>query len=101
VLYVKDRGCTRPGCTAPPYCCQVHHVDEWIADGGLTDIDNETLACPADHGLLDKGWCTRKRKDGRTEWIPPPHLDPGQPRVNDFRHPQGYLKVPDHDEDDS
>jgi hypothetical protein len=34
---------------------------------------------------------TRKRKDGRTEWIPPPHLDSGQSRVNNYHHPEKYL----------
>ena len=31
------------------------------------------------------------RADGRVEWIPPPQLDNGQARVNDFHHPQNYL----------
>ena len=34
---------------------------------------------------------TRKRKDGRTEWIPPPHLDTGQARINNYHHPERYL----------
>jgi Domain of unknown function (DUF222) len=29
VLYAKDRGCTRPGCDAPGYHCEVHHIEEW------------------------------------------------------------------------
>jgi hypothetical protein len=29
---------------------------------------------------LVPGWTTRKRANGDTEWIPPPHLDHGQPR---------------------
>jgi hypothetical protein len=37
------------------------------------------------------GWRTRKGKDGRTEWIPPPHFDSGQARVNDYHHPENYL----------
>ena len=37
---------------------------------------------------------TRKRKDGRTEWIPPPNLDTGQARVNNYHHPESYL-IPD------
>ena len=40
-----------------------------------------------DHG----GWKTRKRKDGTTEWIPPPHLDTGQARINHYHDPQRYL----------
>jgi class 3 adenylate cyclase len=38
------------------------------------------------------------RTDGRTEWIPPPHLDNGQSRVNDHHHPENYLR-PDNDPD--
>ena len=86
VLYAKDRGCTHPGCDAPGYWCEVHHVDEWSA-GGLTDADKLTFACAPHHKLIEKGWRTRKLPDGRTEWIPPPHLDRGQ-RTNDYHHPE-------------
>ena len=95
VLYAKDRGCTRPGCTAPAYHSQVHHaVADW-ADDGQTDITDLTLACgPDNRRVKPGGWRTRKRKDGRTEWLPPPQLDTGQARVNNYHHPQRYL-VPD------
>ncbi|WP_460688047.1 hypothetical protein, partial [Mycobacterium bourgelatii] len=33
-----------------------------------------------------------------TEWIPPPHLDHGQPRTNTFHHPQKLLRNGDDDE---
>jgi hypothetical protein len=39
VLHAKDRDCSAPGCTAPGYQCEVHHVEEWAA-GGRTDIDD-------------------------------------------------------------
>ena len=75
----------RPGCTVAGANCQVHHaVSDW-ADDGQTDVDDLTLA--------------RKRKDGRTEWIPPPHLDSGQSRVNDYHHPENYL-LPGEDDDE-
>ena len=93
----NDRGCTRPGCTAPGYWCQVHHVDGWAADGE-TNINELTLACGPDNRLVEEGgWTTRKRKDGRTEWIPPPHLDTGQSRVNDHHHPEKCLLPEDDD----
>jgi hypothetical protein len=99
VLQALERGCTRPGCTAPGYRSQVHHVDGWSADHGETNIDELTLACGPDNRLVEEsGWRTRKRKDGRTEWIPPPHLDSGQSRVNNYHHPERYL-VPDEDDD--
>jgi hypothetical protein len=97
VLHALERGCTRPGCTAPGYWCQVHHVEGWAA-GGETTITNSTLACGPDNRLVEEGgWTTRKRKDGRTEWIPPPHLDTGQTRVNDYHHPENYLRLDDDD----
>ena len=98
VLHARDRGCTRPGCTIAGANCQVHHaVNDW-ADNGQTDVDDLTLACPTENRMVKPGgWRTRKRKDGRTEWIPPPHLDSGQSRVNDYHHPENYL-LPEDDE---
>ena len=72
------------------YWCEVHHVEEW-ATTRRTDINQLTFACGSHHKLIDNGWVTRKRKDGVTEWIPPPHLDRGQPRVNTFHHPEKIL----------
>jgi hypothetical protein len=98
VLYARDRGCTRPGCTAPAYWCEAHHDDGWTAGQAPTDINTLSLACPADNKLIERtGWRTRKRKDGRTEWIPPPNLDTGQTRVNNYHHPQRYLIRDQHD----
>ncbi|CAN5616595.1 hypothetical protein BH10ACT9_BH10ACT9_56830 [soil metagenome] len=89
VLYERDRGCTRPGCTVPGYGSQAHHaVLDW-ANGGLTNIDDLAFACPPDNKLVTEGgWTTRKNLFGDTEWIPPAHLDVGQPRVNDYHHPE-------------
>jgi hypothetical protein len=90
VLYARDRGCTHPGCDVSGYWCEVHHVEEW-ATTRRTDINQLTFACGSHHKLIDNGWVTRRRKDGVTEWIPPPHLDRGQPRVNTFHHPEEIL----------
>jgi hypothetical protein len=74
----------------PGYLCEVHHVDEW-ADGGLTNIDKLTFACKRDHALLKPGgWKTRKRKDGSTEWLLPPHL-PLRRGSNTYHHPERML----------
>ncbi len=92
VLHAIDRGCTKPGCTVPGYACQVHHAELDWAGGGLTDITDETLACgPHNRLVMEGGWRTRKRRDGTTEWIPPPHLDSGQSRVTNYHHPERYL----------
>jgi hypothetical protein len=90
MLYAKDRGCTRPGCTAPGYWTQAHHTEGWSATH-RTDIKQMALACGVDNRLVEKGWTTRKNARGDTEWIPPPHLDYGQPRVNTFHHPEKLL----------
>jgi hypothetical protein len=75
VLHAKDRGCSRPGCTVSGYFTEAHHVREW-ADCHETHIDDLTLGCPPDHRLVTPGgWTTRKRANGDTEWIPPPHLE--------------------------
>jgi Domain of unknown function (DUF222) len=100
VLLNKDRGCTFPGCTVPGFLTEVHHAECDWAEGGLTDINDLTLACHPHNILVTKfGWRTRKRKDGRTEWIPPPHLDTGQGRVNKYHHPEEFL-LPDEDGDE-
>ena len=101
-LYNLDRGCTKPACDAPPHRCQVHHAANDWQHGGNTDIDELTLACGCDNRLVDDtpvGWRTRKRKsDNRTEWIPPPHLDRGQTRVNHHHHPEELLRNTDDDD---
>jgi hypothetical protein len=99
VLLSLEGGCTKPGCTAPGYWTQVHHVEGWAKDEGETNISTLTLACGPDNRLVEEqGWTTRKREDGRTEWIPPPHLDTGQSRVNDYHHPEKYLASEDDDD---
>jgi hypothetical protein len=100
VLHARDRGCTRPGCTVDGYHSQVHHaVADWKHDG-QTNVNDLSFACGPDNRMIDTtGWTTRKRGDGKTEWIPPPDLDTGQARVNDLHHPERLLRPPDEDDD--
>ncbi|MGB3483656.1 MAG: HNH endonuclease signature motif containing protein [Mycobacterium sp.] len=93
VLHAQHRGCTAPGCTTPGYRTQVHHANRDWKDGGLTDIEDLTLACGPHNRLIENtGWTTRNRtSDGITEWLPPPHLDNGQPRTNTYHHPNRIL----------
>jgi hypothetical protein len=97
VLHAKDRGCTFPGCTVPGYLCQVHHNDPY-AKNPVTDVNGLTLVCHPNHPLAEQGWTTRTNTHGQTEWIPPPHLDRGQPRINTFHHPEKLLTDDDEDE---
>jgi Domain of unknown function (DUF222) len=98
MLLNRDLGCTRPGCPVDGYGTQVHHIQGWVKDHGETNIDLEVLACPADNRLAEQGWQVRIR-NGKVEWIPPPHLDTGQPRVNDYHHPDRMLADPEEPED--
>ena len=47
-----------------------------------------TFGCGGHHPLAEQGWITRKNQQGVTEWIPSPHLDYGQPRINTVHHPE-------------
>jgi Domain of unknown function (DUF222) len=98
MVYAKDRGCTKPGCDAPAYHSQVHHVRAWKATR-RTDINELTLACGPDNRLVEKGWTTRTNAHFDTEWIPPAHLDHGRPRTNTFHHPEKLLASGDDEPD--
>ena len=97
VLYAKDRGCTFPGCAVPGYLCEVHHCNPWCRCH-VTDVNDLTFGCGPNHKMADQGWETRKNARYQTEWIPPPNLDRGQPRVNTFHHPEKLLRDGDNDE---
>jgi hypothetical protein len=99
VLYAKDRGCSFPNCEVPGYHTEAHHVSAW-AKTRVTDVNDLTLACGPNHQLAEQGWTTRKNQCGDTEWIPPPHLDHGQPRTNTFHHPEKLLREDDEDGDE-
>jgi hypothetical protein len=98
VLYAKDRGCSFPNCNVPGYHCEAHHLTPY-AICHTTDVDDLTLACGPNHKLAEQGWTTRKNQRGQTEWIPPPHLDHGQPRTNSFHHPEKLLRADDEDDE--
>jgi hypothetical protein len=96
VLFARDRGCTCPGCDAAGYATQAHHgVADWKNDG-QTNVDDMTLACGPDNLMVETTeWTTRRRDDGVFEWIPPPHLDTGQSRINYTHHPERLLAPED------
>jgi hypothetical protein len=64
----RDGHCRFEGCTAPPWACEVHHVEFWARDGGRTDLDKLVLICWHHHGLTHKQSSTHDltdRGDGR------------------------------------
>src|ERR1700729_2548499 len=94
VLHAKDRGCHFPNCEVPGYLCEVHHCNRYAVHP-VTDINDLTFACGPNHTLAEQGWTTRKNAYGDTEWIPPAHLDHGQPRTNTYWHPEKLLQDDD------
>ncbi|MBJ8339361.1 HNH endonuclease [Antrihabitans sp. YC3-6] len=99
VCFAKDKGCTFPGCSRPSNMCQCHHCREWVAQLGLTDVDQLALVCDAHHplaGLKDTDWQTvvagpDHQYPGRILWVPPKHIDPTRkPRINHYFHPHEY-----------
>jgi hypothetical protein len=84
-LAARDRGCSFPGCDAPPGWTQTHHIREW-ADGGTTDLDNLTLICGHHHREhARRGWTVTIRH-GMPWWTPPEHADPTQTPTRNTIH---------------
>ena len=47
---VRDGSCVL--CTEPMHRCEIHHIEEWEADGGSTDIENLAALCGHHHRWL-------------------------------------------------
>lgn len=66
-LALRDGGCMWRGCDRPSSYCEAHHIDEWSADGGRTDIDRGILLCRFHHmNLHHHGW--RITRDGKSDF---------------------------------
>jgi hypothetical protein len=93
MLIARDGGCTKPCCTVGAYGSQIHHAPRDWAAGGLTNVDDLTLACGPDNRMVDAngGWTTTVNARGDVEWAPPPQLDTGQARINHYHRPERLL----------
>ena len=58
----RDGHCVFAGCGAPTHWCDVHHLVEWINDGG-TSLDNSVLLCERHHTKVHHGFPVH-RDDG-------------------------------------
>jgi hypothetical protein len=47
-MWLRDGGCTYPGCDAPPSWTDGHHLVHW-ADFGVSDLQNGALLCGRHH----------------------------------------------------
>ncbi|MGN6607495.1 MAG: DUF222 domain-containing protein [Jatrophihabitans sp.] len=84
-MTARDRGCTFPGCTAPPGWCEAHHVTDYAVTR-RTSIDDGALACGYHHReAFRQGWTTTMI-GGRPYWVPPRWIDPTQTPVRNTVH---------------
>jgi len=84
-LAARDGGCIWPGCDRPPSWCEAHHIDEWNAHGGRTDIADGVLLCRFHHlHVHDRGWRIVRgtgEESARYRAIPPATHDPARTPV--------------------
>lgn len=70
-LWLRDGGCTYPGCDMPAQWTDAHHLVHW-ADGGPTDLDNAALLCERHHTIVHtRRYAGRQVRDStgeRVEW---------------------------------
>jgi hypothetical protein len=65
-------GCAVDGCDRPPSWTEAHHIDEWLAHHGETNIDRGILLCRHHHLLVHaRGWRIHRRGDEFTVHGPP------------------------------
>ena len=78
-IAVKWGGCAAAGCDAPVSWTENHHINEWFADYGNTDVADGVPFCKHHHLLLhNNGWRVTRDDDGRYWHIPPKDVDPNQ-----------------------
>ena len=70
-LWLRDGGCTYPGCDAPPQWADAHHLIHW-ADFGPSDLTNAALLCDRHHTIVHTrryaGRVVRGSFGERVEW---------------------------------
>ncbi|WP_406830278.1 DUF222 domain-containing protein [Pedococcus sp. KACC 23699] len=70
-LWLRDGGCTYPGCSMPPHWADAHHLVHW-ADFGRSDLDNAALLCERHHTIVHQrrlaGNVVRDAVGERVEW---------------------------------
>lgn len=75
-MWLRGRGCTIPGCTAPPPWADAHHIVRW-SDGGQTSLLNEALLCRRQPPPRFAGGTPRSPTNGAGPRPPPPAKSPG------------------------
>ncbi|TFD26358.1 DUF222 domain-containing protein [Cryobacterium cryoconiti] len=75
---VRDGGCRWVDCDRSPAWSEAHHINEWLADNGYTDLADGVLLCHPHHLLLhNQHW--NIIRTGNDYWLRPPvEVDPQQ-----------------------
>jgi hypothetical protein len=66
-LWLRDGGCSYPGCSIPAHWADAHHLVHW-ADGGPTDLTNAALLCGHHHRLVHTRRLAGTVTDGAVHW---------------------------------
>ncbi|MFU8947820.1 DUF222 domain-containing protein [Mycetocola zhadangensis] len=74
-MAVRDGGCRIQGCDCPPSMTEAHHINEWVAHKGRTDLADGILLCPFHHTLVHTKGYRVVRIKGQYLLIPPPGLN--------------------------
>ena len=64
-IIARDLGCQFRGCAQPARWCEVHHIDWWDRDQGVTSIDNGILLCSYHHHEVHRLNLVIHREPGR------------------------------------
>ncbi len=65
--------CAEPGCRTPFWACQIHHLDEFVAENGETNLDDLVPLCPVSHRRCHHDGHAIERGDrpGELIWVTP------------------------------
>ena len=70
---IRDRGCVL--CRAPMHRCDDHHINEWAADNGTTDIPNLAALCNDCHAKLHNNNERLERRPAPRRWTTTPRTN--------------------------
>ena len=70
---IRDRGCVL--CHAPMHRCDDHHINEWAADNGTTDIPNLAALCGDCHNKLHNNNERLERQPAPRRWTTTPRTN--------------------------
>ena len=74
-MAVRDGGCRIKDCDCPPSMTEAHHINEWAAHEGRTDLADGILLCPFHHTLVHRKGYRIVRIEGEYYLVPPPGVE--------------------------